>query len=76
MNNYLVCSNPKCRFVLDVRLHGSKANHRRLSPASCYLCGAKWSSSHPMSLSAVRAHASVKLPPVSPPGESAHGAAA
>jgi hypothetical protein len=76
MNNYLICGDPRCRFILDVPLHGSKANRRRLSPPSCFSCGGKWTSPHPLPMSAVRAHWSAKLPLASSRTQVAHGAAA
>jgi len=40
MNHYLVCDNPSCRFVLDVRVDGSDWDGR-LFLSKCPQCGGK-----------------------------------
>jgi hypothetical protein len=53
MNHYLVCDNAQCRFVLDVRINGASAGRTPFVPKTCPLCGSKWSSGHPLPLSAL-----------------------
>jgi hypothetical protein len=65
MNHYLECSNPKCRFVLDLRIDGKANGHRRFILTKCPECGEKWSTKSPMSRTDLGAHWLAKLPPCS-----------
>jgi hypothetical protein len=62
MNHYLVCNNAKCRFVLDVRINGTRTGHAQFFPNSCPQCGKKWSSHRPLPFRALSAEGRDKLP--------------
>ena len=54
--DYLVCSNPRCRFVLDPHINGhNNANRKPLE--ACPNCGSKWSDSNTVSEQINRASA-------------------
>jgi len=65
MNHYLTCGNPKCRFVLDLRIDGRSNGHRRFTLSNCPECGGKWSPRSPVSRDALGAQWQSKLPPCS-----------
>jgi len=48
MNHYLVCENPNCRFVLDIRVDGKRLASRRFILSKCPQCGGKWSATSPL----------------------------
>jgi len=48
MNHYLVCDNPSCRFVLDVRVDGKRLGYGRSILSKCPQCGGNWSPNGPM----------------------------
>jgi len=56
MNHYLVCSNPTCHFVLDVRLHGTRSANQSFLPAHCPHCNSAWSSKRPLPFRALGGH--------------------
>jgi hypothetical protein len=75
MNHYLVCGNPSCRFVLDLRLDGQKLNGLQQKFTNCPECGGKWSSSGPVSARALGEAWAGKLPHCSCCTRKAHVAA-
>jgi hypothetical protein len=62
MNHYLVCENPTCRFVLDLRLNGNGTGIRRLGLSKCPQCSGNWSAGGPVSRRALGARWAGKLP--------------
>ena len=46
MDHYLICQNPKCRFVLDRLIDGKPMDIPRLLK-NCPACGSAWSSTCP-----------------------------
>lgn len=47
MNRFLICDNPKCRFMLDRRLNGQSLDGVQSILKNCPSCGADWSSNCP-----------------------------
>ncbi len=47
MERFLVCSNAKCRFVLDRRINGKSLDGAHLILKKCPDCGGEWSSTCP-----------------------------
>lgn len=47
MDHYFICSNPKCRFVLDRRIDGKSLDGAHLVLKKCPACGGDWSSTCP-----------------------------
>ncbi len=47
MERFLVCDNPKCRFVLDRRINGKFVDGAHLILKKCPACGGGWSSTCP-----------------------------
>jgi len=47
MKHYLICENPKCRFVLDRRINGKSLDGAHLVLRKCPGCGGAWSSTCP-----------------------------
>jgi len=47
MQNFLICSNPTCRFVLDLQGAGKLFRRSRTVLSECPECGAEWSSTCP-----------------------------
>jgi hypothetical protein len=45
MNHFLVCENPRCRFILDRRVNGQSLDGARKILKECPACGGNWSSS-------------------------------
>jgi hypothetical protein len=62
MNHYTVCDNPRCRFVLDLRVDGKGLDHPRFVLGKCPQCGGKWSSTRPVSRRALGSEWLGKLP--------------
>jgi hypothetical protein len=44
MNHFLVCENPRCRFILDRRVNGESPDGVQQILKSCPACGSDWSS--------------------------------
>jgi hypothetical protein len=44
MDNYLICENPSCRFVLDRRLNGKSLPSPQPILKKCPSCRSEWSS--------------------------------
>jgi hypothetical protein len=65
MNHYLVCGNPSCRFVLDMRVDGKRVASRRFIFSKCPDCGGDWSADGPFPRHALGAQWINKLPPCS-----------
>jgi hypothetical protein len=49
MDHFLICENPSCRFVVDVRIQGKRGLILPFILARCPECGGKWSSTCPFS---------------------------
>ena len=47
MNQFLICENAKCRFLLDRRLNGRSMDGVRTIVKNCPDCGGGWSSTCP-----------------------------
>jgi hypothetical protein len=47
MVHFLICENPKCRFILDRRLNGRSRGEPQLIVKKCPDCGAGWSATCP-----------------------------
>jgi hypothetical protein len=47
MNNFLVCENPVCRFILDRRINGEFLDGVQHFLGQCPECGSGWSSTCP-----------------------------
>jgi hypothetical protein len=47
MSHFLICENPKCRFILDCRIDGKSADSAQLILKTCPSCGGAWSSTCP-----------------------------
>jgi hypothetical protein len=47
MERFLICSNPKCHFVLDRRINGGSSDGAQLILKKCPACGGGWSSTCP-----------------------------
>jgi hypothetical protein len=47
MARFLICDNPKCRFILDTRIDGKALGEPQLILEKCPSCGGNWSSSCP-----------------------------
>jgi hypothetical protein len=47
MPRYLICDNPRCRFVLDLQVSGKQLRLSRLPLSDCPECGSEWSASCP-----------------------------
>jgi hypothetical protein len=47
MERFLICSNAKCRFVLDRRINGKSLDGAHLILKKCPDCGGDWSSTCP-----------------------------
>lgn len=47
MNHYLICKNPSCRFVLDLRVNGKSLDSLHLILKKCPDCGGAWTSACP-----------------------------
>jgi predicted RNA-binding Zn-ribbon protein involved in translation (DUF1610 family) len=47
METFLICENPKCRFVLDLGEKGRVASRRRAVLNDCPECGHQWSRTCP-----------------------------
>lgn len=47
MDRFLVCDNPKCRFILDRRLNAKSLDGAQSILKKCPSCGGSWSSSCP-----------------------------
>jgi hypothetical protein len=62
MNHYLVCDNPSCRFVLDIRVDGKRLASPRFILGKCPQCGGKWSANGPLPRHALGAQWMNKLP--------------
>src|ERR1700730_6632885 len=62
MKHYLVCDNAQCRFVLDVRINGTRTGHAQFFPNTCPQCSGKWSSQRPLPFRALRVGERDKLP--------------
>jgi predicted amidophosphoribosyltransferase len=43
MGLFLICSNPRCHFVLDKRVNGSSLDGVESILTKCPSCGGKWS---------------------------------
>lgn len=43
MDRYLVCDNPKCRYILDGRINGKTFGKPQLIVKKCPECGGNWS---------------------------------
>jgi hypothetical protein len=65
MNHYLVCRNPECGFVFDIRINGRANGNGSLLLESCPHCGSEWISSRPVSGQALGLDRLRKLPPCS-----------
>jgi hypothetical protein len=47
MDHFLICENPKCRFVLDRRVNGKSLGDPQLILKKCPACHGEWSSTCP-----------------------------
>jgi len=47
MDHYLLCKNPSCRFVLDLRVNGKSLDSLHLILEKCPACGGAWTSTCP-----------------------------
>jgi hypothetical protein len=47
MERFLICNNPKCRFVLDRRIDGKSLDGAQFILKNCPVCGGDWSSTCP-----------------------------
>jgi hypothetical protein len=47
MDHFLICKNPSCRFVLDLRLNGKLLDSVHLVLKNCPACGGAWTSQCP-----------------------------
>jgi hypothetical protein len=47
MQHFLICSNPGCRFVLDLQVSGKPLRRSRVPLSACPECGSGWSASCP-----------------------------
>jgi len=47
MQHFMVCENPKCRFILDRRLNGTSTDGVLRVLRKCPDCGHAWSSNCP-----------------------------
>jgi DNA-directed RNA polymerase subunit RPC12/RpoP len=47
MPRYLICNNPRCRFVLDLQISGKALRRSRVPLSECPECGSGWSTSCP-----------------------------
>lgn len=44
MDHYLICSNSKCRFILDRLINGKSMDGAHLVLKKCPACGGDWTS--------------------------------
>ena len=47
MEHFLICENPKCRFILDRRIDGKSQDGAEVILKQCPACGRNWSSTCP-----------------------------
>lgn len=47
MAHFLICDNPECRFIVDLRVNGRTLNGTQFILKKCPLCGGNWSSTCP-----------------------------
>jgi hypothetical protein len=47
MTRFLICENPKCRFILDSHIDGHSVSGAQLIVKNCPVCGGGWSSTCP-----------------------------
>lgn len=47
MERFLICKNPKCRFVLDRHIDGKSLDGAHLILTKCPACGETWSTTCP-----------------------------
>jgi hypothetical protein len=47
MAHFLNCENPRCRFILDLRLNGKVLSDPQRIVKRCPACGGAWSSTCP-----------------------------
>lgn len=47
MDHFLICDNPRCRFILDRRLNGKSLDGPQFILKKCPSCGGSWSSTCP-----------------------------
>jgi hypothetical protein len=47
MERFLICNNPRCRFVLDRHINGKSLDGAHLILKRCPACGGAWSTTCP-----------------------------
>jgi hypothetical protein len=47
MQHFLICANPRCRFVLDLHISGKPLRRSRVLLSECPECGSGWSANCP-----------------------------
>jgi hypothetical protein len=62
MEHFLICENPTCRFVVDLRIGGRAPANQPFILSQCPECGSNWSSTCPFSGRPLVVHWSAGLP--------------
>lgn len=47
MAHFLICDNPRCRFIMDLRVNGRTLNGTQFIVKKCPACGGNWSANCP-----------------------------
>lgn len=47
MTRFLICDNPQCRFIMDLRVNGRTLNGTQFILKKCPSCGGSWSPTCP-----------------------------
>jgi transcription elongation factor Elf1 len=62
MEQFLICKNPVCRFLLDLREGGKVLSRSEIALGECPECGHQWSSTCPFCLEPLDVSWRGKLP--------------
>ena len=64
MARFLICDNPKCRYLMDLRVNGRTLNGTQFIVKKCPECGGNWSKTCPSCGQplAVKMHAGLPYP--------------